>query len=77
MNGSSKTIVGVVSNSDSVIGGLEFGDGSDGPENLFLHNLHILIDTGEESGLDEVTFGSMTFSTGFDRSTLLLSVVNV
>lgn len=77
VEGSSKTVNSVVSDSNSIIGSLKFGDGSNRPENLFLHNLHVLLDARKEGGLDEVAFGSMTFSTGFNGSTLLLSVFNI
>lgn len=74
---SSKTVIGVVSNSDSVIGGLELCDRSDGPEDLFLHNLHVLPDTREKGRLDKVAFSSMARSTSFNCGALLLSVVDV
>lgn len=77
MKSSGKTVIGVVSNSNSVIDGLELGDSSDGPENLFLHNLHVFLNTREEGWLDEIALGSMALSTGFNCGTFLLAVVDI
>lgn len=77
MNGSSKAVGSVISDSDSILEGLELGNGGDRPKDFFLHDLHALVDIGEDGGLDEVTFSSMACATAFDGSTLLLAVFDV
>lgn len=73
----SKAVGGVVAELDNLLLGLELGDGADGAENLFLDNLHVVGDVGEDSGLDEETLGTNTVATSLDGGALLLAVLNV
>lgn len=51
---------------EDIIDILEFGDGDDGTENFFLHNLHLFVDASEDGGLNEITFFSVTFAAELD-----------
>ena len=72
-----ETVSGGVSETDGVLFGLEFRNGANGAEDLFLHDLHILADVGEDGWLDEVTFFAVTLAADFDLGTLLLAGVDV
>jgi len=77
MNAGGKTVERLMSLLENILNVFEFGNSNDGSENLFLHNLHLLIDTGEDCGLNEITFFAMTFAAEFDFSTLVLSGLDV
>lgn len=77
MDGSGKTVVCRVTELNGVLLGLELRDGADGPEDFFLHDLHVLGDIGEDCGLNEVTFLPVARATGFDLGALLLARVDV
>lgn len=77
MYGSSKTICSVVADSDGLFLSLELGDRADRTEDLFLYNLHIFSDVGEDSGLDEVAFVANTLATSLDGGTSLLTSLDV
>ena len=77
MDSGGETVGGGVAETDGVFFGLEFGDGADGAEDLFLHDLHVFADVGEDGGLDEVTFLAVTFAANFDFGALFLAGVNV
>ncbi len=68
---------GGVSETDGVLFRLEFRDGADGAEDLFLHDLHVFADVGEDGWLDEVTFLAVTLAANFDFGALLLAGVDV
>ena len=72
-----ETVGGGVSETDGVLFGLEFSDGADGAEDLFLHDLHVFADVGEDGRLDEVTFLAVTFAADFDFGALFLAGVDV
>ena len=72
-----KTVGGGVSETDGILFGLEFSDGADGAEDLFLHDLHVFADVGEDGWLDEVTFFAVTPSADLDFGALLLTGVDV
>ena len=72
-----ETVGGGVSEADGVLFGLEFSDGADGAEDLFLHDLHVFADVGEDGWLNEVTFFAVTVAADFDLGALLLAGVNV
>ena len=72
-----ETVGGGVSDADGVFLGLELGDGADGAEDLFLHDLHVLADAGEDGGFDEVSLLAVTRTTNFDLGTLLLAGLDV
>ena len=77
MHGSGQAICSAVTDFDGILLGLELGDRADGAEDLLLHDLHILADVGEDRGLDEVTFLSVTSTTDFDFGAGLLTLINV
>ena len=77
VDGCGETVGCRVSETNGVFFGLEFGDGADGAENLFLHDLHVLADTGEDGGLDEVALLAMAFTADFDLRSLLAADINV
>lgn len=72
-----ETVRGGVSETDGILFGLEFSDGADGAEDLFLHDLHVFADIGEDGWLDEVTLVAVTLAADFDLGTLLLAGVDV
>lgn len=72
-----ETVGAGVSEPNGVFFGLEFGDGADGAEDLFLHDLHVLADAGEDGGLDEVSLLTVTFTADFDLGALLLAGIDV
>ena len=72
-----KTVGGGISETDGILFGLEFSDGADGAEDLFLHDLHVFADVGEDGWLNEVTFFAVTVTADFDLGALLLAGVNV
>ena len=77
VNGGSKTVVSVVADLDSFFLILELLDGHDGAENLFVVNLHVLGDVGEDGGVDEVTCATNSVATNGQGSTFLLAVLDV
>ena len=72
-----ETVGGGVSETDGVLFGLEFSDGADRAKDLFLHDLHVFADVGEDGWLNEVTFFTVTVAADFDFGALLLAGVNV
>ena len=77
MNAGGKTVERLMSLLENILNVFEFGNSNDGSENLFLHNLHLLIDAGEDCGLNEITFFAMTFAAEFDFRSLVLSRLDV
>ncbi len=77
MDGSGKTVCGLVARLDDLFLSLELADGADGSEDLLLHDLHVLADTGEDGGLDEVTLLAVSLTTGLDLGTCLLAGLDV
>lgn len=67
---SRKTVDRVVRLVDNVVLVFEFSDGDDGPEDLFLDDLHLGLDVGEDGGLDEVAFVAVALATKGDGRTL-------
>ena len=72
-----ETIGGGVAETDSVFLGLEFGDGADGAEYLFLHYLHVFTHIGEDGRLDEVAFFAVALAADFDFGAFFFASVNV
>ena len=72
-----KTVVGVVADLDDLLLGLELADGADRAEDLLLHNLHVVLDVGEDGGLDEVSLVTLALATSLDGSTLVLTGLDV
>jgi len=77
MNRRSETVERVVSLAEDILDILEFGDGNDGSEDFFLHDLHPLVDFSEDGGLDKISFLSVTFTTKSDLGTLILAGLDV
>jgi hypothetical protein len=73
----SETVVGVVTDRDGILLGLELGDGAHGAEDLFLYNLHVLGDVGEDGGFDEEALVADTLAAGLDGCAGLLALLNV
>ncbi len=77
MDGRCKTVGGSIAKTNGILLGLELGDRADGAENLFLHDLHVFGDVGEDCWLDEVALFTVTLATDFDFGAFLLSMVDV
>ena len=77
VDGCGETVGGVVADLDGILLGLELGDGADWTENFFLHDLHVLADTGEDRGLDEVALVTVSLAADFDFGAGLLALVDV
>jgi hypothetical protein len=77
VHGGGETVRGGVAETDGVLFGLEFRDGANGAEDLFLHDLHVFADVGEDGGLDEVAFLSDALAAGFDLGAFFLAGVDV
>jgi hypothetical protein len=75
--GSSEAVGRVVANRDGVLLGFELGDGADRAEDLFLHNLHVFGNVGEDGGLDEVTLVTDALATCLDLGASLLALFDV
>lgn len=77
MDGSGKTVGGAVTDSDGISLVFEFGDGADGAEDFFSHDLHVFADVGEDGRLDEVALLSVALATDFDLGAFLLAFLDV
>ena len=77
VDGSSKTVGGVVTDLDGLSLVLEFLDSDDGTEDLLLGDLHVPSDISENGGLDEVSSVAVALTTDGNGGTLGLSVVDV
>ena len=72
-----EAVGGLVADADGVVFGLEFGNGADGAEDFFLHDLHVFADVGEDGGLDEVAFFAVAFAADFDLGAVFFAGVDV
>ena len=77
VDGGGETVGCGVTETDGVFFGLEFSDGADGAENLFLHDLHVFRDAGEDGRLDEVALLAVTLAADFDFGALFLTGIDV
>ena len=77
VDGSSKTVCGVVTDADGVSLVLELGDRAYGSEDLLLHDGHVILDVGEDRGFDEVSLVTLTLTAGNDGGTLVLAGLDV
>lgn len=77
VNSSGEAVCGIVSNLDDLSLVLELGDCADGAEDLFTLDLHVLVDVGEDGGLNEVALVTLAFATSLDSGTLLLTLLDV
>src|SRR5713226_2579185 len=64
INGAGEAKFRVVGHVQSFVKILRFGDGENGPENLFLENPRLRTDVGNHSWLDEIAIGASLFSAG-------------
>lgn len=71
MDGGGQAVVGVVGELEGLRLVLELGDGADGAEDLFLHDLHVGADVGEDGGLDEVALVAVAGAAGLDSGALV------
>jgi len=62
---------------DHIVFVCELDDDTDGIEDLFLDDTHGWVDVGEDGGLDEVAFCSLTLPTDPDCGACLLSGLDV
>jgi hypothetical protein len=77
VDGSGETVCGAVANLDDFGLVLELGDCADGAKDLFLLDLHVLGDVGEDGGLDEVALVTLALTTSLNGGAGLLAFVNV
>ena len=74
---SGETVGGLVAELDGFVLGLELGDGADGAEDLFLHDLHVLGDVGEDGGFDEEALVALAVAADFDSGACVLAGLDV
>lgn len=77
VHGSGETVCCRVSDANGVLLGLELGDGADGSENLLLHDLHVLLDIGEDGGLDEVALVTLALAANLDLGSGICAILDV
>ena len=77
MDGGGKTVNAVVAELDDLSLVLELGDGAHRTEDLFLHDLHVVTDIGEDGGLNEVSLVTVTLTADLDGGTILLTRLDV
>lgn len=77
VDSSSKTVCGVVTETDGVLLVLELGDRADGAEDLLLHDGHVILDVGEDRGFNEVSLVTLTLTTSDDGGTFVLAGLDV
>lgn len=73
----SETVGGAVADPDGISLVFELGNGADGAEDFFLHDLHVFADVGENGGLDEVALLSVALAANFNLGAFLLSLIDV
>lgn len=73
----SETVGGRVANLDDFFLGLELGDGAHWSKNLFLLNLHVLGDVGEDGRLNEVALLTLALTARLDGGASLLALLDV
>ena len=76
-DGSSQSVDRVVGNSDQVLLVGELLQNQDGSEDFLSDNLGVGLDASEDGWLDEVTFVTLSNTSGQDVTTLALSVLDV
>jgi len=77
MNTGSKTVKRLMRLLQNILNILKFSDRHHRSKDLFLHNLHFLVDVGENCWLNEITFPPMTFAAECDFGTLILTGFDV
>ena len=66
-----------VAEADAVGFVFELGDGADGAEDFFLHDLHVFRHAGEDGRLDEVALFAVALAADFDLSAFFPAGVDV
>lgn len=77
MHGGGEAIGRSVADADGVGLGGELGDGADGTEDFFLHDLHVFGDVAEDGGLDEVARFAVAGAARFDGRAFFFAGVDV
>ena len=77
VDGGGETVGGAVADPDGVFLVLELGDGADGAKDLFLHDLHVFADVGEDGRFDEVAFLAVAVAADFDLGAGFLAFFDV
>jgi hypothetical protein len=77
VNTSCQTVGGVVGELENFLFVLEFLDCADRSENFFLDNLHLVVDVGEDGGLNVVALVTQSLTSDDNLGTGLLALVNV
>ena len=77
VHGSSEAVGRGVADANGIFFRLELGDGADGAENLFLHDLHVFRHVAEDCRLNEVALFAMALTANLDRGAFLAAVVDV
>lgn len=77
VNTSCQTVGGVVGELENFFLVLEFLDCADRSEDFFLDNLHLVVDVGEDGGLNVVALVTESFASDNHLGTGLLTLVNV
>lgn len=77
VDGRGEAVGRVVADADGVGFVGEFGNGADGAEDFFLHDLHVFAHAGEDGRLDKVAFVTVAAAANLDLGALLFAVVDV
>jgi len=77
MNTGGKTVKRLMRLLQNIFNILKLSDRYNWSEDLFLHNLHFLIDVGENGWLNEITFPPMTFAAECDFGTFIFTGFDV
>lgn len=77
VHGGSESISGRVTELDHLLLGLEFGDGANRTKDLFLHDLHVLGNIGENSGLNKITLVTLAVAANLNLRTCVLTGLDV
>lgn len=77
MDGGGETVAGLVGDLDGLVLGGELLHGADGPEDLLLDDVHVLVDTAEDGGLDVVALGAVALAADLDLGAGILAVLDV
>ena len=77
VDGGRETVRAVVARLDGFVLRLELGDRAHGPEDLLLHDLHVLRDVGEDGRLDEVAFVAVTLAADLNLGSCFLAGLDV
>lgn len=77
VHGGGEAVGGHVAEADGVGFVFEFGNGADGAEDFFFHDLHVFAYVAEDGGLDEVALVAVAFAADFDFGAFFFAGVDV